>query len=176
MPRISDDYDDYDDAFTEDYDDYEEASGPLRTVRPVRPVSVMPRSTDRSVTQAQLQTVVSQFNSRIGQNSSAIQRVSSGVAGLGRDVRRQGVAVRNTRQSVQELADVLPIFSLLQNVIGQGNRELGVLLPFLIFGGIGSSGRNSGYGLSGGGGGNNMIFLLFLITLLNDKNKIIGGG
>lgn len=175
MPSITEDYDDYEDAFSEDYDDYEEASRPsVRTVRTARPASVMARPTDRPVTQAQLQMVVSQFNGRIGQNSSAIQRVNSSVSGLGRDVRRQAVAVRSARNDIGQLRDLTLILPLLQGAIGQENQQLAVLLPFLLAGGIGNDGRNSGYGLlgggGGGGGGNSLVFLLLLITLLNNND------
>src|SRR4029450_12103524 len=49
------------DELAEDWD-YDEATRPARTVRTARPATVVARSTDRPVTQAQMQMVIGQFN------------------------------------------------------------------------------------------------------------------
>lgn len=169
MPSYDDDLDDYG---AEDYDLYDEAVRPaIRTVRTARPASVTARSTDRPVSQAQLQMVISQFNGRLTQNGGAIQRVNSSVNGLGRDVRRQASAIRDTRQDVGQLRDLQLILPLLQGVIGQDNQQLALLLPFLLLGGIGGGGGGYGRGGSGGGGllggGDGLLLILLLTTVLN---------
>jgi hypothetical protein len=167
MPSYDDDLDDYG---AEDYDLYDEAVRPVRTVRTARPASVTARSTDRPVSQAQLQMVISQFNGRLTQNSGAIQRVNATVNGVGRDLRRQAASIRDTRQDVGQLRDLQLILPLLQGVIGQDNQQLALLLPFLLLGGIGGGG--GGYGRSGGGGGllgggDGLLLILLLTTVLN---------
>jgi hypothetical protein len=160
-----DTYDDY----AEDWDLDDEAVRPARSIRTARPASVMARPTDRPVTQAQLQMVVGQFNSRISQNSTAIQRVNASVNGIGRDVRRQGMAVRDARHDVTQLRDLTLILPLLQGAIGDDNQQLALLLPFLLLGGIGGDGRSGGYG-GGGllGGGDGLLLILLLTTVLNN--------
>jgi len=181
MPSYDDDLDDYG---AEDYDLYDEAvRPPVRTVRTARPASVAARSTDRPVSQAQLQMVISQFNGRLTQNSGAIQRVNATVNGVGRDLRRQAASIRDTRQDVGQLRDLQLILPLLQGVIGQDNQQLALLLPFLLLGGIGGGG---GYGRSGGGGGgllgggDGLLLILLLTTVLNKDSattsKAISGG
>jgi hypothetical protein len=120
------------------------------------------------VTQAQLQMVIGQFNSRIGQNSTAIQRVNSSVYGVGRDLRQQAVAIRNTRQDVGKLRDLTLFQPLLQRASGGANDQLGFLLPFLLLGGIGGDGKDGGGGLFGGG---DSLMTILLLTTVLDGNR-----
>ena len=170
------------DELAEDWD-YDEATRPARTVRTARPATVVARSTDRPVTQAQMQMVIGQFNSRIAQNSSAIQRVNATVGTIGRDVRRTSTSVRDTRRDISALRDVTLILPLLQGVVGEDNQQLALLLPFLLLGGIGSSssdGRSGGYGgLFGGGGSDSLLLILLLTSALGNNSgsqKVLTGG
>jgi hypothetical protein len=169
MPSYDDDLDDYG---AEDYDLYDEAVRPVRTVRTARPASVTARSTDRPVSQAQLQMVISQFNGRLVQNSGAIQRVNTAVNGVGRDLRRQAATIHDTRQDVSQLRDLTLILPLLQGAIGQENQQLALLLPFLLAGGIGG-GSSGGYGRGGSGGllgGDGLLLILLLTSVLKNDS------
>jgi hypothetical protein len=173
------------DELAEDWD-YDEATRPARTVRTARPATVVARSTDRPVTQAQMQMVIGQFNSRIAQNSSAIQRVNATVGTIGRDIRRTSTSVRDTRRDISALRDVTLILPLLQGVVGEDNQQLALLLPFLLLGGIGSSssdGRSGGYGgLFGGGGSDSLLLILLLTSALGNnsdsqrESRVLTGG
>ena len=166
------------DVFADEYDVDEEAIRPtVSSIRTARPASLMARPTDRPVTQAQLQMVVGQFNSRIGQNSNAIQRVNASVASVGRDLRRQAATIRDTRRDIGQLRDLALILPLLQGAIGQENQQLALLLPFMLAGGIGSdtgSGGSGGGGLFGGGGSSGLLMILLLTSVL--KPAVPAGG
>jgi hypothetical protein len=118
--------------------------------------------------------VIGQFNSRIGQNSNAIQRVNASMAGVGRDLRRQAASIRGVRRDVSQLRDLSLILPLLQTTIGQDNPQLALLLPFLLAGGIGSdtgSGSYGGGGLFGGGGNSGLLMILLLTSVLNKGSQ-----
>jgi hypothetical protein len=164
--------DDDDDEYGEAYDVYEGDIRPAPpSIRTAGSVSLMAPSTVRAVpaSEARLQMVVNAFNARIGQNSNAIQRVNASVAGVGRELRRQDGAIRDTRRDVAQLRDLTLILPLLQDAVGTQNQQLSLLLPFMLAGGIG--GDSGGGGGLFGGGGNSLMMILLLTGLLNPKGS-----
>lgn len=163
----------YDESYDESYGDesYEEASRfRPRPVSTARPTPLPPRPVDRPVTQAQLQTAVSKLNSDIGRNSTAIQKVNTGLTTLGRDVHRQTGTVRDARKDIGQLRDAIIMMPLLSNALG-GGSTLSMLFPMMLLSGVGESGsaRDSGGGMLGGDQSTMMLMVLAMSGSLGGK-------
>lgn len=151
---------------------FAEASRQRPPVRTARPLRMAPRPGGSGpVSRAEFTTTVAGLQADISRNSTAIRQVDGRVAAVGRDVarvrkdaadRRKDVAnVKSGLAKTQELVVLLP---LLTTALGSSNPQLAELLPFLLLGGFGGTGTDSG---SSGGmfGGDMMMFVLLLVVL-----------
>ncbi len=163
MPDVAEDYDEgYDEAYDDAYDDegYEEARARRDVSRLVtaRPTPLPRRPAGRPVTQAQLQMAVNKLNGDIRRNSTAIQKVNTGLTAVTRDVRRQATAVKNTRKDIAQLRDAIVLLPLLTRALGTSNPALSTIFPTMMLSGVGESG--SGGGMLGGDQTTTMLLVL----------------
>lgn len=161
---MADDYydEDWDEAFAEDW---EEARRPRsRRVATAQPRQLVPRPSGQPVTQTQFQVAISQVNSAIAKNSTAIQQVNSRVAAVDGEVRRQMRTVRNNTRDVDRVKEFLLIFPLLQQALGEGNEQLAAILPFILLGYGSDSGDGGGGGGGLFGGGTSSLLLVLALT------------
>ena len=167
MPDAAEGYDEgYDEAYEDAYDGegYEEARFRPRSIRTAHPTPLPPRPADRPVTQAQLQMAVNKLNGDLGRNSSAIQKVNTGLTTLGRDVRRHTASVRDTRKDVSQLRDAIVLLPLLSSSLGTSNPALSMIFPMMLLSGIGESGSARDSSNAGGmlGGDQSTMMLMVL--------------
>ena len=154
----------YDEAYDGEAYDGESRFRPRR-VTTARPTPLPPRPAERPVTQAQLQMAVNKLNGDISRNSTAIQRVNTGVTALGRDVRRQTTGVRDARKDIGQLRDALILLPLLTTGLGDTNPALAAIFPMLMVSGIGESGAaREGGGMFGGGDQMTMMMLVLALS------------
>jgi hypothetical protein len=113
-----------------------------------------------------LQMAVNKLNGDISRNSSAIQRVNTGLTTLGRDVRRQGGTLKDVRKDIGLLRDAVVLVPLLTKSLGATNPALSAIFPMMMLSGVGESGAGASGG-SGGGmlGGDSTTTMLLVLAM-----------
>ncbi len=148
-------------------------------------------ATGNYVTQVQLQTALARVSSEIKTNSEAIKTVSTRVTAVSTEQTRQTAALKKeaadrrkesdqAKKDVRQIRDMSAILPLLSRpktitlatavdnlpagtkVAVDSGDSLSLLLPFMLFGGMGGGGTGSG---SEGGSDNSMMMMAMVLAL-----------